>query len=87
MMRIDVLLRRGAFRWRPAPDEATLAHRADQITGQFGRIESALGRGPWFAGEAFSLVELWVNERRTSWERKLDRLGEFLAAKPDGSKS
>lgn len=33
--------------------------------------------------EALSLVELWVNERRTSWERKLDRLGEFLAAKPD----
>ena len=37
--------------------------------------------------EALSLVELWVNERRTRWERKLDRLGEFLAAKPDGSKS
>ena len=38
--------------------------------------------------EALSLVELWVNERRTSWERKLDRLGEFLAVKPDtgGSK-
>ena len=32
--------------------------------------------------EAFSLVELWVNERRTNWERKLDRLGEFLAAAP-----
>lgn len=32
--------------------------------------------------EALSLVELWVNERRTNWERKLDRLGEFLAAAP-----
>ena len=32
--------------------------------------------------EALSLVELWVNERRTNWERKLDRLGEFLAATP-----
>ncbi len=32
--------------------------------------------------EAFSLVELWVNERRTNWERKLDRLGEFLAPTP-----
>lgn len=39
--------------------------------------------------EALSLVELWVNERRTNWERKLDRLGEFLAAAPqdEGSKS
>jgi DNA-binding transcriptional ArsR family regulator len=33
--------------------------------------------------EALSLVELWVNERRTNWERKLDRLGEFLAAPQD----
>lgn len=33
--------------------------------------------------EALSLVELWVNERRTNWERKLDRSGEFLAAAPD----
>lgn len=38
-----------------------------------------------------SLVEQWVNDRRTSWERKLDRLGDFLAAAADpqdeGSKS
>ncbi len=38
-----------------------------------------------------SLVEQWVNDRRTSWERKLDRLGDFLAATADpqdeGSKS
>lgn len=27
-----------------------------------------------------SLVEQWVNDRRTNWERKLDRLGDFLAA-------
>jgi DNA-binding transcriptional ArsR family regulator len=33
--------------------------------------------------EALSLVELWVNERRTNWERKLDRLGEFLGAPQD----
>jgi DNA-binding transcriptional ArsR family regulator len=29
---------------------------------------------------ALSLVERWVNERRTSWERQFDRLGAFLAA-------
>lgn len=38
-----------------------------------------------------SLVEQWVNDRRTSWERKLDRLGDLLAATADpqdeGSKS
>ena len=26
-----------------------------------------------------SLAELWLNERRQEWERKLDRLGTFLA--------
>ena len=29
--------------------------------------------------KALSLAEQWINERRTSWERRLDRLGEFLA--------
>jgi hypothetical protein len=24
-------------------------------------------------------AESWIAERRTQWERKLDRLGEFLA--------
>lgn len=24
-------------------------------------------------------AERWINERRTTWERRLDRLGEFLA--------
>lgn len=33
---------------------------------------------------ALSLAEKWINERRTSWERRLDRLGDFLAeAEPD----
>ena len=26
-----------------------------------------------------SVAEQWIRERRTLWERKLDRLGEFLA--------
>ena len=29
--------------------------------------------------KAMQLVEKWIVERRTSWERRLDRLGEFLA--------
>ena len=28
---------------------------------------------------ALSVAEKWINERRTSWERRLDRLGDFLA--------
>jgi DNA-binding transcriptional ArsR family regulator len=28
-------------------------------------------------------VEQWIAERRTSWERRLDRLGDYLAARPD----
>jgi DNA-binding transcriptional ArsR family regulator len=36
-------------------------------------------------------AEQWIAERRTIWEHRLDRLGEYLAAHPDepsqGSKS
>lgn len=32
---------------------------------------------------ALRTAEEWISERRTSWERKLDRLGEFLAEHPD----
>lgn len=32
---------------------------------------------------ALSLAERWINERRTAWERRLDRLGAFLAANPE----
>jgi DNA-binding transcriptional ArsR family regulator len=28
-------------------------------------------------------AESWINDRRTLWERRLDRLGEFLASQPD----
>src|ERR1700761_3428698 len=28
---------------------------------------------------ALQLAEQWINERRTLWERRLDRLGDFLA--------
>jgi DNA-binding transcriptional ArsR family regulator len=28
-------------------------------------------------------VEKWIAERRTSWERHLDRLGDYLAENPD----
>jgi DNA-binding transcriptional ArsR family regulator len=28
-------------------------------------------------------AERWIAERRTSWERRLDRLGDYLAEHPD----
>src|SRR5919199_2240200 len=28
-------------------------------------------------------VEQWISERRTTWERRLDRLGDYLAEHPD----
>jgi DNA-binding transcriptional ArsR family regulator len=32
---------------------------------------------------ALSLAETWIAERRASWGRRLDRLGDYLAANPD----
>ncbi|MFP2924496.1 ArsR/SmtB family transcription factor [Pyxidicoccus sp. 3LG] len=32
---------------------------------------------------ALRQAEQWINERRTLWERRLDRLGEFLAEDSD----
>ena len=31
---------------------------------------------------ALQAVERWVNERRTSWERRLDHLGNYLSTLP-----
>lgn len=35
---------------------------------------------------ALSLAEKWINDRRTGWERRLDRLGVFLAETADDKK-
>ena len=32
---------------------------------------------------AMSLAEQWINQRRTDWEHKLDRLGDYLKANPE----
>lgn len=31
---------------------------------------------------ALRTAEQWITERRTSWERRLDRLGDYLAEEP-----
>lgn len=33
--------------------------------------------------EALRGVERWIHERRLLWERRLDRLGDYLKANPD----
>jgi DNA-binding transcriptional ArsR family regulator len=33
---------------------------------------------------ALSQAEKWINDRRVGWEQRLDRLGAFLDALPDG---
>jgi DNA-binding transcriptional ArsR family regulator len=33
--------------------------------------------------KALQLAERWIAERQTAWERRLDRLGEYLAEHPD----
>ncbi|WP_407174093.1 glutathione S-transferase family protein [Bradyrhizobium sp. STM 3562] len=38
-------------------DPATFANKHAAITAKFGRVEGALGLGPFFAGEGFSLVD------------------------------
>jgi DNA-binding transcriptional ArsR family regulator len=39
--------------------------------------------------DALSLAEQWINDRRTAWEHRLDRLGTYLAnlskEEPDGA--
>ena len=32
---------------------------------------------------ALRTAEQWIAERRTSWERRLDRLGDYLAEQPE----
>ena len=32
---------------------------------------------------ALRTAEKWIIERRTTWERRLDRLGDYLAGKPE----
>jgi hypothetical protein len=31
-------------------------------------------------------AEDWISERRTTWERRLDKLGDYLAEQPDDVK-
>jgi DNA-binding transcriptional ArsR family regulator len=36
---------------------------------------------------ALTMAELWIRDRRTTWESRLDRLGEYLTDNPDSPTS
>jgi glutathione S-transferase len=40
-----------------APDESTLHARANDLRNRFERLEAQLGKGPWFGGRAFGMVD------------------------------
>lgn len=44
-------------RFYAAPDAETFDASRARLAGQFRRLEDELGTGPWFDGEAFSLVD------------------------------
>ena len=39
--------------------------------------------GPKELPTVLRTAEHWITERRTSWERRLDRLGDILAEQPE----
>jgi DNA-binding transcriptional ArsR family regulator len=47
-------------------------------TEKVGRVRTCT-----IAPDALRGAEHWINERRTTWERRLDRLDELLAEEPD----
>jgi DNA-binding transcriptional ArsR family regulator len=57
---------------------AVLESAGAVTTEKVGRVRTCR-----IAPEALSLAETWIQERRTAWERRLDRLGDYLAAACD----
>jgi DNA-binding transcriptional ArsR family regulator len=50
-------------------------------TQKIGRVRSCT-----LDTAAMSRAEHWINDRRIQWERRLDRLGDFLEETPDPTK-
>jgi DNA-binding transcriptional ArsR family regulator len=72
---------------RPLPMSLAAVVQHLQVLEASGLVRSEkLGRVRTCRIEPSALrtAERWINERRTSWERRLDRLGDYLAEQPDG---
>ena len=50
-------------------------------TQKIGRVRSCT-----LDGTAMSRAERWINDRRIQWERRLDRLGDYLDETAPGTK-
>ncbi|MBI4045330.1 MAG: helix-turn-helix transcriptional regulator [Devosia nanyangense] len=71
---------------RPLPISLPAVVQHLQVLEQSGLVKSEkVGRVRTCTLDsgALSLAEQWINDRRTQWVRRLDRLGEFLAANPE----
>jgi glutathione S-transferase len=66
-----------------ASDEASFAAKAGKLTEKFARLERRLGRGPYFDGNSFSLVDAVFGPVFRYFD-VFDRIGDFgvLAGKP-----
>jgi DNA-binding transcriptional ArsR family regulator len=70
----------------PLPRSLSAVIQHLQVLETSGLVRSEkVGRVRTCRIEAAALrpAERWIAERRTSWERRLDRLGDYLAAQPD----
>jgi len=47
------------------------------LSEKIGRVRTCR-----IAPKALKAAEQWISQRRTNWERRLDKLGEYLAAHP-----
>jgi len=54
-----------------------LEHSGLVTTQKVGRVRTCT-----IDTTALSMAEKWINDRRTGWEHRLDRLGAFLDAQP-----
>ena len=59
-----------------APDEGALLARVDALRERFATLQRALGDGPWFAGEQFSIVDAVFGPVFRYFDT-LERLGDF----------
>ncbi|HZZ34777.1 MAG TPA: metalloregulator ArsR/SmtB family transcription factor [Caulobacteraceae bacterium] len=71
---------------RPLPMSLSAVMQHLQVLEASGLVRSQkLGRVRTCQIEpgGLSLAEQWINARRTEWERRLDRLGQYLADNPE----
>ncbi len=73
----------GIARFYVARDRLGLEAEAGRLASLFGRVESELAKGPWFAGERFSLVDAAFGPVFRYFDA-FDRVADFgiLAGKP-----